>query len=285
MLKTRIITAIVLLAVLLPVLYWANPIAFAVVVTLFFGAAIWEGFRLFNPGSTRAVAVSLAWTAAFAYAFFFAGPARPTFWFAISALIWLLRFVPSLKIGLPPLDSGGNTLLSLTYAVAIVACFAAIVALFGHSALYLLSVMALVWIADIGAYCAGKAFGKRKLAPSISPGKSWEGAIGGGVAVLLLATLSVVFGGGAGDASLANTAFADTFAVHVQRRLGWLALFAILIVITAASVVGDLFESQLKRRAGAKDSSRLLPGHGGVLDRIDALIPVLPLAALIDTWL
>ena len=276
MLKTRIITAIVLLAVLLPVLYLANPIAFAVVVTVFFGAAIWEAFRLFNPGSTRALSISLAWTAVFVYAFFFAGPARPTFWFAISALIWLLRFVPSLKIGLPALDSGGNTLLSLTYAIAIVACFAAIVALFRHSSLYLLSVMALVWIADIGAYCAGKAFGKRKLAPSISPGKSWEGAIGGGVAVLLLATLSVLFGG---------AVFEDTFAVHVQQRLGWAALFAVLVVITAASVVGDLFESQLKRRAGVKDSSKLLPGHGGVLDRIDALIPVLPLAALIDTWL
>ena len=241
MLKTRIITAIVLLAVLLPVLYWGDPTAFAVVVTVSFGAAIWEGFRLFNPGSTRAVAVSLAWSGAFCYAFFLAGPARPLFWFAISALIWLLRFVPALKIGLPPLACAGNTMLSLTYAIAIVACFAAIVALFRHSPLFLLSVMALVWIADIGAYCAGKAFGKRKLAPTISPGKSWEGAIGGGVAVL--------------------------------------------VVITAASVVGDLFESQLKRRAGVKDSSKLLPGHGGVLDRIDALIPVLPLAALIDTWL
>ena len=280
MLKTRIITAIVLLAVLLPALYWADPIAFAIIVTVFFGAAIWEGFRLFNPGSTRAVAVGLAWSAAFCYAFFLADPARSLFWFAISALIWLLRLVPALKIGLPPLASAGNTMLSLTYAIAIVACFAAIVALFRHSPLFLLSVMALVWIADIGAYCAGKAFGKRKLAPMISPGKSWEGAIGGGIAVLLLATLSVLAGGARPD-----TWFADTFAVHVQQRLGWTALFAILIVITAASVVGDLFESQLKRRAGVKDSSKLLPGHGGVLDRIDALIPVLPLAALIDTWL
>ena len=280
MLKTRIITAIVLLAVLLPVLYWGNPTAFAAVVTVFFGAAIWEGFRLFNPGSPRAVAVSVAWSAAFCYAFFLADPARSLFWFAISALIWLLRFVPSLKIGLPPLASAGNTMLSLTYAIAIVACFAAIVALFRHSPLFLLSVMALVWIADIGAYCAGKAFGKRKLAPTISPGKLWEGAIGGGVIVLLLATLSVLAGGGALEAL-----FADTFAVRVQQRLGWAALCAILIVITAASVVGDLFESQLKRRAGVKDSSKLLPGHGGVLDRIDALIPVLPLAALIDTWL
>ncbi|MES2755916.1 MAG: phosphatidate cytidylyltransferase [Pseudomonadota bacterium] len=276
MLKTRIITAIVLLAVLLPVLYFNNPIAFAVVVTLFFGAAIWEGFRLFNPGSKNALVISLFWSAAFAYTFFYAEPRQTMFWFAISALIWVMRLAPSLKLGLPALDSGGNTLLSLTYAVAIVACFAAIVVLYRHSPLFLLSVMVLVWIADIGAYAAGKAFGKRKLAPSISPGKSWEGAIGGAIAVLLLASLSVLLGG---------DALADTFAVRVQARFGWAALAAILVLIAAASVVGDLFESQLKRRAGAKDSSKLLPGHGGVLDRIDALIPVLPLAALIDTWL
>ena len=276
MLKTRIVTAIVLLAVLLPVLYFNNPVAFALVVTLFLGAAIWESFRLFNPGSARALVITLFWSAAFCYVFFYATPRSPLFWFAISVLIWGMRFAPSLKIGLPALDSTANTLLSLTYAIAIVACFAAIVTLFRHSPAYLLSVMALVWIADIGAYTAGKMFGKNKLAPSISPGKSWEGAIGGGIAVLVIAALSIVFGG---------AALADTFAAHVQAKWGWLALAGILIVLVAASVVGDLFESQLKRRAGVKDSSKLLPGHGGVLDRIDALIPVLPLAALIDTWL
>jgi phosphatidate cytidylyltransferase len=277
MLKTRVITAIVLLAVLLPVLYLNNFPAFAVVATMFFGAAIWECFRLFSPGTTqRAVVVAVVWTAAFAYGFFIAGQRNLLFWFAISTLIWVLRFAPSLKIGLPPLASSGNTLLSITYAIAIVGCFAAIIALFNHSPVYLLSVMALVWIADIGAYFAGKAFGKRKLAPSISPGKSWEGAVGGCVAVIVLASCSVLFGG---------AALADTFAAQVASRLGWAALVAILVLIVAASVVGDLFESQLKRRAGLKDSSNLLPGHGGVLDRIDALIPVLPLAALIGAWL
>jgi phosphatidate cytidylyltransferase len=276
MLKTRIITALVLLAVLLPVLYFNNPSAFALVVTLFFGAAIWEGLRLFKPGSSNALLISLLWSAAFCYAFFYAEPRSVLFWVAISALIWALRLAPSLRIGLPPLGSAANTMLSLTYAIAVVACFAAIVALYRHSPLYLLSVMALVWIADIGAYAAGKAFGRRKLAPSISPGKSWEGAIGGAAAVLAIAALTVLFGG---------AALADTFAVRLQERFGWLALAAVLVVLAAASVVGDLFESQLKRRAGTKDSSRLLPGHGGVLDRIDALIPVLPLAALIDHWL
>jgi len=276
MLKTRIITALVLLAVLLPVLYFNNYTAFAVVATVFFGAAIWECFRLFNPKSTKAPIVAVFWTAAFAWAFF--GPAQPNpvFWYAISLLLWALRFAPSLKVGLPALDSTANTLLSVVYAVSLVGCFAAIVALFAYSPLYLLSVMAIVWAADIFAYFSGKAFGKRKLAPSISPGKSWEGAIGGGIAVLLIATLVIVFAGG----SLANT-----FPVRIQASLGWPATYAILVLIVAASVVGDLFESQLKRRAGMKDSSNLLPGHGGVLDRIDALVPVLPLAALIGGWL
>ena len=276
MLKTRIITALVLLAVLLPVLYSNNFTAFAVVATVFFGAAIWECFRLFNPTSSKALVVAAFWTAAFAWAFFGPNAGNPVFWFAISLLLWALRFAPSLKIGLPPLDSTANTLLSVVYAVSLVGCFAAIVALFSYSPLYLLSVMAIVWAADIFAYFSGKAFGKRKLAPSISPGKSWEGAIGGGVAVLVIATLVIAFGG---------PGLANTFPVRVQASLGWPATWAILVLIVAASVVGDLFESQLKRRAGMKDSSNLLPGHGGVLDRIDALVPVLPLAALIGIWL
>jgi phosphatidate cytidylyltransferase len=276
MLKTRIITALVLLAVLLPVLYSNNYTAFAVVATAFFGAAIWETFRLFNPKSGKAALVALFWTAAFAWTFFIAdtGTSR-TFWFVISIMLWVLRFVPSLKTGLPQLDSPGNTLLSLTYAVSLVGCFAAIVTLYAYSPLYLLSVLAIVWCADIFAYFSGKAFGKRKLAPSISPGKSWEGAIGGGIAVLVVSTLVIVF---AGDA------LANTFPVRVQASLGWAVTYLTLILIVAASVVGDLFESQLKRRAGMKDSSNLLPGHGGVLDRIDALVPVLPLAALIGAW-
>lgn len=276
MLKTRIITALVLLAVLLPVLYSGNPVAFAVVVTAVFGAAIWEAFRLFSPGSKQVAVIAAVWTLVFVYAFFIMPQARPVVWFAIGVLVWLLRLAPSLKIGLPPLASFGNTLLSITYAVSIVACFAAIVTLFHHSALYLLSVLVLVWIADIGAYFSGKAFGKRKLAPSISPGKSWEGAIGGGLAVIVIACAVALFGG---------AALADTFPVQLQARFGWAALVLALAAIAALSVCGDLFESQLKRRAGVKDSSALLPGHGGVLDRIDALVPVLPLAALIGSWL
>jgi phosphatidate cytidylyltransferase len=276
MLKTRVITALVLLAILLPVLYANNQTAFAIVATVFFAAAAWESFRLFNPNPARAALIAVFWTVAFAYSVFVARQNITIFWFAISVLIWLLRLAPSLKLGLPELGSASSALLSLTYAIAIVGCFIAIAALYFHSPLYLLSVMVLVWIADIGAYFAGKAFGKRKLAPSISPGKSWEGAIGGALAVLLLSALAVAFG---------REALADTFVVRLYAAFGSAATVVVLVLIVAASVAGDLFESQLKRRAGVKDSSALLPGHGGVLDRIDALIPVLPLAALIDAWL
>ncbi len=277
MLKTRIITAVLLLVVLLAVLFGGYFPAFAAVLLVFLLAAETEAFQLFQSSRKQALLISVFWVAAFAFTFLYrAQTPAVNFWFAFSAIIWLLRFVPSLKVGLPPPDGPRNTMVGSLYAISIVACFAAIVLFYRHSPVYLLSVMALVWIADIGAYFAGKALGKNKLAPSISPGKSWEGAIGGGIAVLVLASASVLSGA---------PALADTFAVHVQAKLGWAALFGILAVLVAASIVGDLFESQLKRRAGVKDSSNLLPGHGGVLDRIDALIPVLPLAALIHSQL
>ncbi len=281
MLKTRIVTALALLAVLLPVLLFNNFAVFAVIVTVFFGAAIWEAFRLFNPDGKRAALIAVFWTGAFAYGFFFTpgGTRNPQFWFPICVAIWVIRFAPSLKMGLPPMESARNTILSMLYAIAVVGCFAAIVELFRHSPVYLLSVMALVWIADIGAYFSGKAFGKRKLAPSISPGKSWEGAIGGCIAVLVIASGTILFAG-----NNMYSPLADTFAVRLEFEHGWGITLLALVAISAASVVGDLFESQLKRRAGFKDSSTLLPGHGGVLDRIDALIPVLPLAALIGAW-
>ena len=195
--------------------------------------------------------------------------------FGLCVAIWLLRFAPALAVGIPALGGWANRLLGLTYGVAIVGCFLALCVLYDEkpAPLYLLSVMLLVWIADIGAYFSGKAFGKRKLAPSISPGKSWEGAIGGGLAVLILAAVSVCI-----------PALSDTFAARVQHAWGWFGLLALLVAFVAASIIGDLFESQLKRRIGFKDSSNLLPGHGGVLDRIDALLPTLPLAVLIGYW-
>jgi len=270
MLKTRIITALVLLAILLPIMYLGNFLAFSAVVVAFFAAAIWECQRLFKkPGP---ILMSVIWTVFLGIYFFHLDSFSTPLLFALCVAFWVLRLTPLLAKGLPGFGFA-NGLLSTLYGISIFGCFIAIAVLFQRSPLYLLSVMVIVWVADIGAYFAGKAFGKQKLAPTISPGKSWEGAIGGWLAVLVLAGLSTLV-----------PQLQDTFAAQLFARKGWMIAVALLSAISAASVVGDLFESMLKRRAGMKDSSNLLPGHGGVLDRIDALIPVLPLAVLLDLW-
>lgn len=271
-LKTRVITALVLLAILLAVLFSQSFIIFAIVAAIFYAAAAWETSRLFqlkHPIPTAAL-----WLVVFVFIVFQDRFLGATLLSALCVAIWAVRLFPSLGMGLPPLATVSNRLLNAIYAIAVLGCFIAIAALYKHGPLYLISVMALVWIADIGAYFSGKAFGKHKLAPSISPGKSWEGAIGGWIAVLVLAAISTEI-----------PAFADTFATHVQIKWNWIGFVLVMSLVAAASVAGDLFESQLKRRAAVKDSSNLLPGHGGVLDRIDALIPVLPLAVLFDSWL
>jgi phosphatidate cytidylyltransferase len=149
-------------------------------------------------------------------------------------------------------------------ALVILPTWAAMVALHAVSTWLMLAVMALVWVADISAYFTGRAFGKHKLAPTISPGKTWEGVIGALVGVLIY-----------GGAVLSFSPLKD------KMPLGAPLLGLLLIVLTLVSVMGDLYESLLKRQAGIKDSSQLLPGHGGILDRIDALTSTLPLAALI----
>jgi phosphatidate cytidylyltransferase len=276
MLRTRVITAVVLLAVLVLILYLDSYLVFALALAAFFAAAAWEGLRLF--GAKSPLPGAALWTAAFLLLAFRGDQAQlPTQFIlliGLSAIFWVVRLAPSLMIGLPALDAIGNRIVNGMYGVSILACFVAMLVLFKHSTLYLFSVLAIVWVADIGAYFSGKAFGKRKLAPSISPGKSWEGAIGGWIAVLALAAVSTRF-----------PALQDTFAAKLQLAWGWLGFALTMTVIVAASVVGDLFESQLKRRIAMKDSSNLLPGHGGVLDRIDALIPVLPLAVLFEYWI
>ncbi|ETH86603.1 phosphatidate cytidylyltransferase-like protein [Bordetella pertussis STO1-CHOC-0018] len=133
---------------------------------------------------------------------------------------------------------------------------------------YVVSLLALVWVADIAAYFAGRAFGKRKLAPRVSPGKTVAGAVAGVLGAVAWIALSSQWDGTYGQAL-------------VERWSWWLALPAAAL-LGVVSIVGDLFESLLKRRAGRKDSSALLPGHGGVYDRIDAILPVAPLALLMS---
>ena len=150
---------------------------------------------------------------------------------------------------------------------ALWAAWLAAVALFARfGAWYLVSVLALAWAADIAAYFAGRAFGRRKLAPTISPGKSWAGVVGGQLGVLAMVALVV------GYFPRGN------FYSDLMHHAGWLPGALLVMALAAMSVVGDLIESLMKRSMGMKDSSHLLPGHGGVLDRIDALLPILPLS-------
>ena len=274
MLKTRVVTAAALLLLLAVVLWSKSDIAFLLVNGAFFAAASWESARLF--GSKRPILLTVAWTILFIALMFSPRLINQHIFFGLCVALWLIRFAPALKVGLPNVAGFGNRLLAITYGIAILGCFLAIEVLFSWkpSPLYLISVMALVWIADIGAYFSGKAFGKHKLAPSISPGKTWEGAFGGCAAVMLAAVVCALL-----------PILADTFAAHVQQAWGWLGMLLVMAVFVAASIVGDLFESMLKRRVAFKDSSNLLPGHGGVLDRVDALIPTLPLAVLVGYWL
>ncbi|MDB5728743.1 MAG: phosphatidate cytidylyltransferase [Noviherbaspirillum sp.] len=272
MLRTRVITALVLLAVLVSVLFSGSWIFFVSVVAAFFAVTAWESFGLFK--NRHPFIGAALWTVAFLAIVLSSNLSSATLLCAICVAIWVLRLAPALALGLPALDSLGNRLLNSIYGVALLGSFVAITVFFTRSPAYLLSILSIVWVADIGAYFAGKRFGKRKLAPSISPGKSWEGAIGGWLAVLLI-----------GAGATLTPQLRDTFVARIQAGWGWGGLIAVLTLLSIASVVGDLFESQLKRRAGMKDSSNLLPGHGGVLDRIDALVPALPLALLFDYWL
>jgi phosphatidate cytidylyltransferase len=146
---------------------------------------------------------------------------------------------------------------------------------------FLLSVLVLVWAADVFAYFFGRALGGRifavKLAPTISPGKSWEGVFGGMLGVLGVSWLWTIF-----DQTHVPSS-PSLYTLLWARGIG-VALPALLFM-SAMSVVGDLVESLVKRSAGMKDSSGLLPGHGGVLDRVDALLPTLPMAMMLVAWI
>jgi phosphatidate cytidylyltransferase len=157
---------------------------------------------------------------------------------------------------------------SLTGLLLLVPAAAAVFVLYLRSPMVLLGAMAVVWISDSAAYFAGRAFGRHKLAAAISPGKTWEGVAGA-----MLATIA--FG------AICGAFFYDLMPEVVRASAVPPAAAALLAVVIAGfGIVGDLIESLAKRIAGVKDSGRLLPGHGGILDRIDALLPALPVAAL-----
>jgi phosphatidate cytidylyltransferase len=272
MLKQRVITAVVLLAVLLPALFAPTVWPFAALSLLMTAAAGWEWGRLNQlPGAgavLTGVVVAAAEAAAWAAGWTISAPSA-AWWTAVA--IWVIGGGLALR--------GGPTAWpqiprALRWLIGCAAIFVAWLALSHAKAVgvnFLLSTLCLVWAADIAAYFGGRAFGKRKLAPSISPGKSWEGVWSGMAGVLVLAIFWI---------TLDQHAHMDAPSLYTQLlgTWGWPGLVLGVIALAAMSVVGDLFESLVKRAAGMKDSSQLLPGHGGVLDRIDALLPVVPIA-------
>ncbi len=276
MLKQRVITAMILLAILLPALFYKTPVPFCALALLMIAAGAWEWGRLNALGSigslglsaTCVVACGLSW-----YAGLLERP-LPILW-AVAGATWVLAggwLLRSGVAGWPHIPKG------LRLTGGLVALWAAWLAISQARVMgieFLLSVLLLVWVADIFAYFSGRTFGgkfsKGKLAPSISPGKSWEGVWGGMAGVVVLSIVWVLVGG-------------DTLYSQLSQRHGMALMLLAVIFMAAMSVVGDLVESLIKRSAGVKDSSGLLPGHGGVLDRVDALLPTLPLAMMLVSF-
>ncbi|HRL20234.1 phosphatidate cytidylyltransferase [Alcaligenes sp. SDU_A2] len=283
MLKQRVITAIVLLLILgaamLAPVQWPLLAIFGLLSTL----ACWEWQRLSLPADQQrwawpiaALAGSLiAWLSVYWQIGGLHGQAADLVYRALVPAIvvaWLLGATGLVLQG--QAQHRAQTAFLCTMGVAApVAAWAALYALLqGRGVVYVLSVLVLIWVADIAAYFTGRAFGKAKLAPKVSPGKTWAGAFGG-----MAAAAAWMVGSGFWPGS---------FGADLVARWGWVATAVLGVVLAAISIVGDLFESLLKRRAGVKDSSQLLPGHGGVYDRIDALLPVAPLALLLGgAWL
>lgn len=281
MLKQRVITAIVLLLILLPALFYPSANPFFAVVLVLAAAGAWEWARLNGYGQAASVLWSILCVLA-CIASWYAGLLRQpvqlvwvlagAFWVLAGA--WLLHHGVAAWATIPaPIRLAGGLL----------ALWCAWLAL-GQARViginFLLSSLALVWAADIFAYFAGKAWGGRfsrgRLAPSISPGKSWEGVWGGMVGVLALAFAWRWI-------DQAWQPQVSSLYSHLWARGWWFMVMAVLFM-TGMSVVGDLVESLIKRSAGVKDSSHLLPGHGGVLDRADAVLPTLPLAMMLYSF-
>ncbi len=269
MLKTRIVTAIILLALFLLALFFLPPLGWAalVIVMVMQGTAEWARLSLLSGK-----AASVYWWLTLALMLLIVGlnmqyPGQTgvlhLLIYGVSALLWIF-VVPAWLI------SGWQMrqplLMALTGWAVLIPTGLAMMDLRTQNPSLLLALMGLVWVADIAAYFAGRRFGKNKLAPSISPGKTWEGVIGAllgvSVYVLLLAWLAWISGLFTLRQMLPSLLLASWW---------WVGL----------AVIGDLFESAIKRQAGVKDSGALLPGHGGLLDRIDALTSTLPLAALV----
>ena len=280
MLKQRLLT----IAILLPIFVWcvfALPTRhFALLIAFVVLLGAWEWAALMGLAFARRLAyLALIVAAMVLCTWLISLPAARELLLALAVLWWVLALALIGRFqrsgGVPAWmgagDAGGRFhpgwLFGILGVVILVPAWLAVVLVHGaplHGSALVLMLMLLVWGADSGAYVAGRLWGRKRLASQVSPGKTWAGAYGGMTAAVLVA-----LGGG------------------VWLGLGWMALFALTLlgVVTALfSIVGDLFESMVKRLAGVKDSGRLLPGHGGMLDRIDSVTAAAPVFVLGLLW-
>lgn len=276
MLKERIITAVILLIIFIAALMVPRPEFFGALTLVFIGIGGWEWARLngFDAPVTYLLGMVVALICGGLWLCGLVVYLPGWFWWFVGA-IWVVGAPFILFAGSQGWLGIPKTFRLVLGVLILCSAWAAmwLCKLAGNN--FLLSVLFMVWAADTGAYCGGKIFGKHKLAPSISPGKSWEGAISGALTVMLLAVVWVAL-----DRCFIANGFhfsSSIFSIFYQSVGIWF-MVPILLFLTAMSIVGDLSESLMKRSVGMKDSSRILPGHGGVLDRVDALLPVLPLS-------
>ena len=280
MLKQRVITALLLLAILIPAVLHPAAEVFGIVALVLIAAGAWEWGKLnhlshaasIGAGLLCAVVCLLSWYSGLL------SVSLNLLWVVVSCG-WVLIGAWLLKGGIAAWSRVPMPLRLVGGLIALWAAWLAVLQarMIGHN--FLFSVLVLVWVADVFAYFFGRAFGGRfiaqKLAVTISPGKSWEGAIGGMLGVVACAFIWRML-----DSQN------RWIPVSLYSELGaggtWFMVVAV-VFMGAMSVVGDLVESLFKRSAGVKDSSGLLPGHGGVLDRVDALLPILPLAMMLTS--
>jgi phosphatidate cytidylyltransferase len=265
-LRARIITALILLPLVLAAIYLLPLAGYAAAFWLIVAAAAWEwaalaglegrGIRIGYVLVLAALSLVVWWQPELRAPILLAGAA---FW--LCAIVGVLTYPASAGW----LGSGwaGRAGLACSGWLVLLAAWTALLVVRDRAfgAHWLVWLFVLVWAADIGAYFAGRRFGRRKLAPRVSPGKTWEGVAGGAALALLVTGLLLLA--------------ADRWAPV------WLA---VIVVLVAISVCGDLFESVLKRHRGVKDSGAILPGHGGALDRVDSLLAALPFFALFMLW-
>lgn len=259
-LLTRFLTAIVLLPLVLAGVYLLPELHFAWVTAVIFALAAYEWVQLtLGPASGWRWLFYAGFSAVCAFAWAYEQTVgQALLWVASIGWLWAIWEVVRVKTSLT-VDARVRPHWVALGLILLPGAWLGLAVLRANDPHLLVAVCLVVWGADIGAYFVGRAIGRRKLAPYVSPGKTWEGALGGSVVGTL--------------AALGFAAYFNVWAVSVALVVG-------LVALTGLAVFGDLFESVLKRVRGAKDSGRLLPGHGGVLDRVDALIAVLPVAAL-----